>query len=101
MKRIIGGEDKFVTRNVLVPSADYVGFGRRKVMRLSRVNMKNRSVGDKLQILAGELLTQENTWRNNYNCLWDVRLELTNSIKDTHVSFSATCWKYADTFRML
>jgi hypothetical protein len=71
------------------------------MMRLSRVDMKNRSVGDKLQILAGELFCQKNSGRNNYNCLWDVRLELTNGIKDTHISFSAACGENADTFRML
>jgi hypothetical protein len=101
MKRIIGGEDKFVTQNVLVPSADYVGFGRRIVMRLSRVNMKNRSVGDELQILAGELLAQENTGTNHNNSLWFRVRKLTNSIKDTHVSFSRAGWHHYNTFRML
>jgi hypothetical protein len=58
-------------------------------------------VSDKLKILARKLLCQQNTGSNHNNSLRSIRLELLHCIKNTHVGFTASCWKNAYTFRML
>jgi hypothetical protein len=63
--------------------------------------VKHGSVSDKLQILAGQLLCQEDARSDHHNSLRSGRLENPQSIKDTHVGLAAACGKHTDAFEML
>ena len=101
LQRVIGGEDEFVTRSVISKPSNITGFCGRIVMRLTSMNVHHSSICDKLQILTGELLCQQNTGSNHYDGFGGIRFELLHSIKNTHVGLTAACGKDAHPFGVL
>jgi peptidyl-tRNA hydrolase len=83
------------------PVMNLCGFGRAIVVRLTRMNVKYSNGSDEFQILAGQLLRKQNARSNHHNGLRSVSLELTQSIKDTHVGLAAASREHTDAFEML
>ena len=96
LQRVVGGEDQFVTLNILTPGTNHVRASAAEVMSFTCVNVHHMSICDKLKILAGQLLCQEDARSNHYDGLRSLFAKLLNGIKNTNVGFTTASRKNTD-----
>lgn len=96
LQRVVSSEDQFVTFNILPPGTNYIRACTAEVMSLTSMNVHHMSTGDKLKILARQLLCQENAGCHHYDSLRSLFEKLLNGIKNTNVGFTTASRKNTD-----
>lgn len=101
LKRVVSGENQFVTLSLIDPVTNLISAGGTLVMSLTAVNVKHRGVSNELKKLRRELLSKQNA-RSNYNdSLSGFFQKLANSIKNSNVGLATASRNNNLTLRIL